>query len=142
MREFPAGIALYDHQGNLILSTASAAGWATARPAIGVLEPLSGSAHSRVEVWNGVLMLHAEDRAQRITAIGALPPGALQFDALVNPASDASHVDAFLFDSTGQALASTRADLLNADVHAHPGVAEAFARRERRRVPARSWQWG
>jgi two-component system sensor histidine kinase UhpB len=126
VREFPAGIALYDHQGNLILSTASAADWATVRQAIGSSAPMTGSARSRVEVWNGVLMLHAEDRAQRIVAIGALPPGALQFDALVNPASDASHVDAFLFDSTGLALASTRADLLNADVHAHPGVAEAL----------------
>lgn len=126
VREFPAGVALYDHTGKLILSTATAAGWATSRPPIGALNSLSNTTSSRVNVWNGALMLYAEDHSRHITAIGALPVSALQFDALVNPASDASHVGAFLFDSTGLTLASTRSDVLNSSILTHPGVAEAL----------------
>ena len=96
----------------------------SARPISGTL---TTTVDPRVAVWDQWLILQATDSAQRIRVVGAFPMSALKFETLLNPASDAGHLDAFLFDVNGRALASTRADQVNVSVLAHPGVAEALS---------------
>jgi two-component system sensor histidine kinase UhpB len=135
--EYPGGIALYDAGGSL-LTHSPAATWALGQPISGSvaftltsltrLAPFTVTPLSRVIVWGDHLVLHAQDRTGRITAVGVLPVGVLQFNALVNPLNGSNALKAFLFDTTGRVLAHTQRsmDIANRDMHDHPGVAEAL----------------
>jgi signal transduction histidine kinase len=124
--EFPEGVAIFNANGALISSSASAAQWVKSFPLITAQSSVSDTLGSQVSVWNGKLTLRTQDRSQTITAIGLLPISALEFNALINPTNDtATTINAFLFSADGRALASTQPERVNSDIHDHPGVVEA-----------------
>ncbi len=126
INEFPGGIALYSQKGTLIASTSAAAQWARTGATIFALSSMTGTVGSRISVWNNALVVLAQDRDRSVTAVGLVSLDTLQLDEMVNPPSDSSAVNAFLFNTNGQVLASTQPSRLNTDVRDHPGVAEVL----------------
>ncbi len=126
-REFPGGVALYAKGGVLLRNNAAAAQWAQLGMPIPGMIAITESFGARIEVWNDMLVLHAQDRSLSVTAIGVLPVSALGLSALVNPAADAVTIDAFLFGEDGRAIANTQSGQFNAYERDHPGMAEALS---------------
>ncbi|MCL4507306.1 MAG: histidine kinase [Chloroflexi bacterium] len=133
-REFPGGLALYDKNGALMASSATAAQWARSAYVISGSSAVSGTFASRVGTMNDMLVLRAQDRSHSVTAVGMLPVSALNFSTLVNPSNETGSIGAFLFGADGRVLADTLPDRSAGrddakgtfSVSGHPGVIEAL----------------